>query len=122
MDLRAFAFLRDLARNGVPLRVRGGCMEPLIRSGDEVLVRRRRVYLPGDVIVFRTRAGDLAAHRILGYRWAGLVTQGDHCAEHDAPVGREAVVGAVAGFPVSLTSRVAALARLARIIRRRVLR
>lgn len=121
MDLRAFAFLRDLARSGVPLRVRGGCMEPLIRSGEEVLVRRRRIYLPGDVIVFRTRAGDLAAHRILGYRWAGLVTQGDHCAEHDAPVGREAVVGAVEAIAVPLAARIAALGRLARIIGRRII-
>ena len=121
MDARAFLFLRDLARAGVPVRVRGGCMEPLIRAGQEVLVRRRRVYLPGDVIVFRTRAGDLAAHRVLGWRWAGLVTQGDRCAEHDAPVVRDAVVGAVDGVAVSIGARVAAVARMAGIVARRLM-
>ena len=122
MDSRAFDFLVDLARAGVPVRVRGGCMEPLICAGEEVMVRRRRVYLPGDVVVFRTRAGDLAAHRVLGYRPSGLVTQGDHCAEHDAPVGRGAVVGAVEGIAVSIGARVAAVARLARIVARRLAR
>src|SRR4051794_22013450 len=89
MDANAFRFLRELARDErVTLRVRGDCMEPGIAAGDSVTVRRRRLYLPGDVIVFRTPAGDLAAHRVLGYRGGALVTQGDHCTLHDAPVMR----------------------------------
>ena len=58
MDPRAVAVLRELAGDGeARVVVRGACMEPLLRSGNEVRVRAKRVYWPGDVIVFRTRGG-----------------------------------------------------------------
>jgi hypothetical protein len=121
MDARAFAFLRELAASEVvPVRVRGDCMAPLIAAGAEVAVRRRALYLPGDVIVFRTKAGDLAAHRVLGYRPLGLVTAGDHCSMHDAPVARAQIVGAVDALAVGGAARLRALARFAAIIGRRV--
>jgi phage repressor protein C with HTH and peptisase S24 domain len=121
MHANAFRFLRELARDErVTLRVRGDCMEPGIAAGEAVTVRRRRLYLPGDVIVFRTPAGDLAAHRVLGYRGRGIVTQGDRCTLHDAPVAREAIIGAVEGLRVPLRERAAAMARFARIVTWRV--
>jgi phage repressor protein C with HTH and peptisase S24 domain len=121
MNARAFAFLRDLAAaEAVSVRVRGECMEPLIRAGAEVAVRRRAVYLPGDVIVFRTNAGDLAAHRVLGYRAKGIVTKGDHCDSHDAPVARAQIVGAVEALSVSGATRLRALGRFAAIVARRL--
>lgn len=101
--------------------VRGDCMEPLLRSGDEVRVRAKRVYVPGDVIVFRTHAGELAAHRVLGWRPAGLVTKGDHCTLHDAPVPGESILGAVQ-VPVSWQERMRAIARFARIVSRKLTR
>lgn len=101
--------------------VRGDCMEPRLRSGRELQVRSKRVYLPGDVIVFRTHAGDLAAHRVLGWRPAGLVTKGDHCELHDAPVGRDAIVGK-AQVPVAFRERLRAVVALARIVLRRASR
>ncbi|HWS71671.1 MAG TPA: S24/S26 family peptidase [Thermoanaerobaculia bacterium] len=123
MNLAAFRFLRELAREErVTLRVRGDCMQPDIAPGDAVTVRRRRLYLPGDVIVFRTPAGDLVAHRVLGYRGRSLVTQGDHCLLHDAPVAREAIIGAVEGLRIELRDRAAALARFTRLVARRLTR
>ena len=120
VDQRTISLLRELARDGEStVVVRGDCMEPLLHSGASVQVRAKRVYLPGDVIVFRTHAGDLAAHRVLGWRPAGLVTKGDHCEMHDAPVVRSAIVGA-ALIPVALAARVRALAELVRIIARRL--
>lgn len=101
--------------------VRGDCMAPLLRSGQEVQVRARRVYLPGDVIVFRTRNGELAAHRVLGWRPAGVVTKGDHCHEHDAPVGRAEIVGAI-DVPVTLSQRLHAAVAFLRILLRRLTR
>jgi signal peptidase I len=122
MDRRAMALLRELARDaGSPVVVRGDCMEPMLRSGSTVSVRAKRVYLPGDVIVFRTRGGDLAAHRVLGWRPAGLVTKGDHCTEHDAPVGRDEIVGAVQAR-IGIGDRVRALGALARIVLERLAR
>ncbi|HEX7154591.1 MAG TPA: S24/S26 family peptidase [Thermoanaerobaculia bacterium] len=123
IDRRAFEFLRELAAGeGVTVRVRGDCMEPLIAAGAEVRVTRKRVYLPGDVIVFRTPSGELAAHRLLGYRASGLVTKGDHCVQHDAPVTRSMVIGAIAGLTVHRRDRLRAIAGLGRIILRRLKR
>ncbi|HKR64166.1 MAG TPA: hypothetical protein VJZ00_10570 [Thermoanaerobaculia bacterium] len=122
MDPRAVTFLRDLAREAPSaVTIRGDCMSPLLASGDEIRVRAKHVYLPGDVLIFRTRAGDLAAHRVLGWRPAGLITKGDHCVEHDAPVARGAIIGA-ADVHVRLADRVRALAQLARILVSRIVR
>jgi signal peptidase I len=122
MDPRAVAVLRDLAAAGeAKVIVRGACMEPLLHSGDEVTVHARRVYWPGDVIVFRTRAGDLAAHRVLGWRAAGLVTKGDHCEIHDGPVTRANVLGAI-GVRVTLAQRACALVQLMTIVMWRFVR
>ena len=122
MDRRAITLLRDLAREAESIVVvRGDCMEPLLPAGAEMRVRAKRVYLPGDVIVFRTRAGELAAHRVLGWRPAGLVTKGDHCVIHDAPVASEDIVGAVA-TRVSWRERLRAIAALVSIVGKRLTR
>ncbi len=114
--------LRELAHDAEStIVVRGDCMAPLLRSGASVSVRAKRMYLPGDVIVFRTRAGDLAAHRVLGWRPAGLVTKGDHCTTHDAPIAREEIVGAV-NVPIGIRERLRAVAALARIVMQRLAR
>jgi signal peptidase I len=122
MDRRAVSVLRDLAREGSStVVVRGACMEPLLHSGDALSVRARRLYLPGDVIVFRTPAGELAAHRVLGWRPAGLITKGDHCDVHDGPVARKEIVGA-ADVSVSVGARLSAIGALLKIIARRLAR
>ena len=103
------------------LRIRGLCMTPALDDGSEVLVRARRFYFPGDVLVFRTNAGDLAAHRMLGWRRAALVTKGDGCEIHDAPVTRHAILGAVE-LPVAVRDRIRAILEYARIVLRRLVR
>ena len=122
MDLRVFAALRDLARGeDSPVVISGDCMEPLLRRGETVRVRARRVYFPGDVIVFLTRAGDLAAHRVLGWHPRGLVTKGDDCVERDAPVSRANIVGA-ARVRIAFADRVRAFVAWTRIAARRIAR
>lgn len=93
-------------------------MTPHLVEGASVVVRARRLYLPGDVVVFRTPAGDLTAHRVLGWRPAGLVTKGDGCALYDAPVPRSAIVGA-AEIDVPVSARLGAIWQFARIVIRR---
>jgi hypothetical protein len=122
MNSSTFQALRDVSR-GAPLslRIRGGCMVPALEDGAAVMVRARRFYFPGDVLVFRTNAGDLAAHRMLGWRRAALVTKGDGCEIHDAPVTSQAILGAVE-LPVRVRDRVRALRHFAGIAVRRILR
>lgn len=120
IETRTLSVLRDIARDHeASILVRGTCMEPSLRSGERVGIRATRVHLPGDVIVFRTHAGPLAAHRVLGWRPAGVVTKGDGCDRHDAPVTREMIVG-TAMVRVTIADRVRALGELARIVARRL--
>jgi hypothetical protein len=115
-----FAALRDLAREApVEVGVRGGCMAPRLADGDRARVAAARFYWPGDVVVFRAPDGRLLAHRVLGLRFhrsqggsgLALVTRGDFCVVHDAPVPLARVLGRVAGAAPSLADRVAALRR-----------
>lgn len=120
MNANVCTLLREVAaREEISLPVRGACMEPWIAPGDFVRVRARRAYWPGDVLVFRSPAGDLLAHRLLGWRPAGLVTKGDDCTVHDAPVRPAQVIGAAA-VRVRLRERLRAMAAFASIAWRRV--
>jgi len=122
-----FAALKDLALEApVEVCVRGGCMAPWFADGDRVRVAAARVYWPGDVVVFRAPDGRLLAHRLLGYRpWKGalaLVTRGDACAVHDAPVPLDAVLGRVAAARPSPAGRATALLRFFDLALRRLRR
>jgi signal peptidase I len=119
-----FEALRGLAREGpVEVTVRGGCMAPRIADGDRVRVAAARLYLPGDVVVFRAADGRLLVHRLLGYRpWGrglALVTRGDSCPAHDAPVPRAAVLGRVADAAPTIPARLRALWRFLGLALRR---
>jgi len=116
-----FSYLLPFAVTGLPLRIRGDCMAPELVDGATVVVKRRRLYLPGDIVVFRTPAGDLAAHRVLGWRPAGLVTKGDGCVAHDAPVPRQALLGAVV-TRIGAGRRLGAMADFVRLVARRIIR
>jgi hypothetical protein len=91
------------------------CMAPLLEDGARVRIRSARFYWPGDVLVFRGADGRLTAHRLLGYhpRAGGLavVTRGDACVVHDAPVPLAAVLGRAEGVRPSAAVRVASLCR-----------
>jgi hypothetical protein len=122
-----FSALRDLAREApVEVEVRGDCMAPQFADGDRVRVAAARFYWPGDVVVFRGRAGGLLAHRVLGYRLHGgvlaLVTRGDSCVVHDAPVPLTRVLGRVAGAAASPAVRAAALSRFLGLVLARLRR
>ena len=115
-----FAALRDLAREApVEVEVRGGCMAPRLADGERVRVAAARFYWPGDVVVFRAPDGRLLAHRVLGLRFHrfqgrggfALVTRGDSCVVHDAPVPLARVLGRVMGAAPGPAVRAAALRR-----------
>ena len=121
---RVFEALRRLAREGpVEVRLRGDCMAPLLADGQQVRVAATRVYWPGDVVVFRAADGRLLAHRLLGYRpHAGrvaLVTRGDACTVHDAPVLPAAVLGRIEAAHPALAVRARSLLRFLGLAMRR---
>lgn len=94
--------LRQLAaQDPLELRVKGDCMTPLIADGDRVRVAPRRCYVPGDILVFRGRSGQLVSHRLLGwYLERGrlrLLTQADRAPLHDAPLSPRQVLGRLVG-------------------------
>ena len=121
MNPNTFSLVRELASAApVAVRIKGRCMAPVLADGATIAVRARFA-LPGDVIVFRTPAGDLAAHRLLGWRRRGLVTKGDHADSHDAPVRAEHVIG-VAHLRIGMRDRLRALASFAQIACRKLLR
>ena len=125
---RVVRALRELASEApVKMRVAGDCMAPLAANGALLEISRKKLYWPGDVIAFHAANGGLLLHRLIGFSpRAGsveLVTQGDACCAHDAPVRAEQVIGKVSGgecaremIEVPLAHRVRALGRFFRLV------
>jgi hypothetical protein len=105
----------------VDFTVRGACMWGL-DSGRPVRVRKQRVYVPGDVVVVR-RLDHWNVHRFLGYAPTvhGVValTQADDADQRDPAATVSAIVGR-AQCRVAASDRVAACAKYARALVRRV--
>ncbi len=77
----------------------GDCMKPLFADGARLHVRRKALYLVGDVIASVHSDGQARVHRCIGYRWQGAqvmpVTQADTSCVPDLPVIH--ILGAVCG-------------------------
>ena len=94
--------LAELPDEPFSMVVEGHCMEPVIESGDRVLIERRSRYAPGDVVVFLSTDDRFLVHRVLGARrrdgqWQ-IITGADDSEGYDDPVRLDRVVGAVIGF------------------------
>ncbi len=91
--------LRDMAVDGVRIRLDGDCMTPDLVSNEEYTVRRHRFYWPGDVLLFQARDGTLTTHRLLGVypRDGGwkLLTQADAAMRPDFAVPADQIIGRV---------------------------
>ena len=111
--------LRDFG--AVHFRVTGGCMEPRLREGQEVVVSARRRPRWGDVVLVR-QANGLRLHRLVArplFSAAGhWRTQGDRLPGLDAPLAARDVLGTVVDPPSR--SRMRALRALAAAAWRRV--
>lgn len=91
--------LRDMAVDGVRIRLDGNCMTPDLISDKQYTVRRRRFYWPGDVLLFQATDGRLTTHRLLGVyprngHWK-LLTQADTAKRPDFAVPADQVIGRV---------------------------
>ena len=128
---RKLAALHNLSAEGpIQVRVRGGCMDPVLADGELASVERRRIYWPGDVIVFQATDG-LRAHRLLGYRptreGLAAVTRPDASIDAwDAPVQRREILGRVtavesgAALHVSFGQRLRSIGRFVSLASRKL--
>ena len=110
--LRHFA-----ASEPLRLRISGVCMEPAIPDGALVTIARKRLYWPGDVLVFSADDGRLTAHRLVGAcRCRGrfrLFTRADNAPKLDRAILPCDVVGhVVGGESRSLVTRIPFARRL----------
>jgi hypothetical protein len=92
--------LRDFCQEGtLTVRVCDECMSPAIFDGERVIVTYRRIYWPGDILVFRYGDAGLRIHRLIAYRIKGRslqpITRGDKSEFFDAPIHLEQVIGKV---------------------------
>lgn len=111
------------------VRVSGSCMDPVICDGALVLLKRQKVYLPGDIVTYRNGIGQLVCHRFLGYRpgpggWRAL-TQADEAAMPDASVRPGRLLGKVVAsdrrpVPVTLKDRGQAVLKYVQALRPRL--
>lgn len=120
------ATLRQMAAvEPIRIRIRGTCMAPALPDGAWVRVARRRIYWPGDVLVFSAADGRLTAHRLLGgARRRGqfkLFTRADNASAIDAAILASQVIGRVIGgdchpkiAPVSISRRVQSMLQFSR--------
>jgi signal peptidase I len=96
-------------KQGVPVTVTGNCMAPTLGEGEQITVRWRQRYWPGDVIVFDKRGSGLTVHRVLGgYYKQGewrYVTKADNSAVADAAFPGASIIGRVCAMPVSPLQR-----------------
>ncbi len=111
-----------MQKDSVTVHVCGMCMAPLITADAQLRVRRRRIYLPGDIVVFTTADNRYLVHRIIGlYRKGGrwkYLTQADNCARPDAAIGQDALLGRVtAGDCLTQAVRVPLFHRLRALAR-----
>ncbi len=91
--------LAPFAGETLNIRVSGNCMEPVLEDGQQVRIRRKGRYLPGDILVFVDSKERLMAHRLLGsFRRQGQlrhVTRADNGDRADQSIAADQVLGAV---------------------------
>ncbi len=89
-------FIKD---GGLTLRASGDCMVGTFPDGAELLIKRRTLYLPGDVVVYARGDDTLVAHRLLGYvpgrNGLSVLTRADNANKADPPAALSRVLGRV---------------------------
>jgi hypothetical protein len=96
------SMLREVAGMGGRLRFQahGRSMRPFVRSGDTLVVEPlggRRVRL-GDILLYGTPSGGVAAHRVTGRRGGTLRCRGDSLAAPLELVDPDRILGRVAAI------------------------
>ncbi|MEJ6950338.1 S24/S26 family peptidase [Natronospora cellulosivora (SeqCode)] len=74
---------RELNKCGkAVIHISGNCMVPYIRDGDKVIIKRKKKYYLGDIVLVSS-GEKLRAHRIVKKKEGMLITKGDLSFLHD---------------------------------------
>lgn len=99
-------------------------MSPALKDGDRIRIRRRRFYLPGDILIFRSVDNRFIVHRMLGYRMRQgqleVVTKGDFSQNNDVPVSFHGIVGKM-DCAVGIAARLRSLGEYFQLAARRLI-
>ena len=84
---------------GLVVRASGDCMSGTFPDGAKLLLKRKSLYMAGDVIVYARGDDTLVAHRLLGYLpgpsgWR-VLTRADNAIKADHPAAISRVLGCV---------------------------
>ncbi len=86
-------------KDELKIPIRGTSMLPTLQEGDQVLVRMARLYLPGQILVFVDRHGQIRCHRLMavtrGTEGWMFRMKGDNAPDLDAPVTVNRILGRV---------------------------
>ncbi|HDN75720.1 MAG TPA: signal peptidase I [Acidilobales archaeon] len=81
--------------------VEGTSMEPLLQTGDIVIVTKVNIkdIKPGDVIVYEKYRGTYVIHRVMEVKVSNgrviIITKGDNNSYYDPPITSEKIIGKV---------------------------
>lgn len=94
----------------VPFTVNGYCMSPWINDCDQILIRKKKRYFPGEILVYFCRHKRMfVVHRLLGTLFfkggSFCLVKGDNINSPDALIKRSDILGYVTGIQISLLSR-----------------
>ena len=76
-------------------QVETGSMEPIIASGDIIIVKLKKEVEQNDIITYRAADGRLITHRVIKKEENQLITKGDYNNSEDAPISYDQVLGEV---------------------------
>jgi phage repressor protein C with HTH and peptisase S24 domain len=67
MNTVLIGLLKAKALHGNPfeISVTGNSMNPILQDGQKIVVMQKDEYLPGDILVFEYKYGELLVHRLL---------------------------------------------------------
>lgn len=63
----------------VTLSVQGISMFPALQENDMVRIEKKKLYLPGDIVVFEHETEGLLIHRLLKVKGSRYLCKGDNC-------------------------------------------
>ena len=76
-------------------RIASGSMEPNLKVGDFIIIRKQNEYDTGDIVTFVDKENYFVTHRIIMMNDDEFTTKGDANNTIDAPITKQQIIGKV---------------------------